>query len=108
VHAVHKCIDYKVSYKQRRGIKGGLRGPISPRHESREVVGAVAVEGRSGTGAERSRAAPWRGGGIVRWRDERGCSVPWDCSARVPRRWQAVKKTGEEGRELLRLGEAST
>jgi hypothetical protein len=83
--------------------------PISPRHESREVVGAVAtVEGRSGAGAERSRAVPRRGGGIVRWRDERGCSVPWDCSARVPRRWQAVKKTREEGRELLRLGEAST
>jgi hypothetical protein len=83
--------------------------PISPRHESREAMGAVAIaEGKGGAGAERSSATPRSGGGIGRWRDERVCSAPWDCSARVPRRRQAVKKTGEEEREPLCLCEAST
>jgi hypothetical protein len=60
--------------------------PISPRNESREVIGAVVTaEGRGSTGVECSRAAPQRGGGIVRWRDKHRCSAPWDYSARVPR-----------------------
>lgn len=56
---------------------GGAQGKgsgvaVSPRQERSEAVGAAAAaEGRSGSGAERSSAAPQRCGGIGRWREER-------------------------------------